>query len=318
MPGPFFIAGTARCGTTRLRQVLGEHPEVYAVRWESRFIVDPGGFADAVLPLTEGYTPLRAQDTMRRLADMLACRVAGYGDGLMRGTGLLDEVGHDCYAQAVATLWERLTWYEFDTIVPPLSYRFGRWQYSPGEPRSAHAVVARHFTDRAELIAAFREFTDTVFGAAARQAGKRIWCEKSPPGNLMFIPFLLELFPQATVVAVMRHPVHVAASFLDQPWAPRTLADILHFLEPVYRSWLAARPALLGDPRYLEVKSEELAEDWPRRRRKLFADLELPDADTPSTFEPERLGHRDGQLDARQRAEAEDGLGFAIQALGYA
>lgn len=317
MPGPFFIAGTTRCGTTQLRQVMGEHPDVYAIRWESRFIVDPGGLADAMFPLTDGYSPVHSYDTLRRLADMLTRRVAGYGDGIFRGTGLVDEIGHAHYMEAVARLWDRLTWYEYDTIVPPETIRYDRWHYSPGETRSTHLMIGRHFTDRTELIAAFREFIEDIFGAPTRRAGKPTWCEKSPPSNLLCIPFLLELFPEGKVITIMRNPVHVAASFLDQPWAPKTLTDILSFLEPIYRRWLAQRPELLLDPRYVEVKSEDLAQNWPERRRDLFTRLELPDFSTSSSFQPEALDHRRAQLDDKQQAEVENRLGFAITELGY-
>jgi hypothetical protein len=74
--------------------------------------------------------------------------------------------------------------------------------------------------------------------------------------------------------------VNVAASRLDQPWAPSTLDGVLGWLEPVYRRWLAQRPALLADRRYLEVKAENLAAGWPATRRDLFERLGLPDAAT--------------------------------------
>jgi len=106
-------------------------------------------------------------------------------------------------------------------------------------------VVARYFPDRAELTGILREFTAGLFGAAAEAAGKRTWCEKTP-FNLLSVPFLLELFSEAAVVVILRHPVHVAASHLNQPWAPSTVQGVLGWLEPVYRRWLAQRPALLA------------------------------------------------------------------------
>ena len=113
-------------------------------------------------------------------------------------------------------------------------------RHTPGEPPVRRRVVARYFPARAELTGILREFTAGLFGAAAGTAGKRTWCEKTP-FNLLSAPFLLELFPEATVVVIMRHPVHVAASHLDQPWAPSTLEGVLGWLEPVYRRWLAQR-----------------------------------------------------------------------------
>ena len=50
MGGPYFVAGTGRCGTSQLVRVLGEHPEVHALRWESRFLGDPGGGITAINP----------------------------------------------------------------------------------------------------------------------------------------------------------------------------------------------------------------------------------------------------------------------------
>jgi omega-hydroxy-beta-dihydromenaquinone-9 sulfotransferase len=314
--GPFFVAGTGRCGSSQLLRVLGEHPEVHSLEWESRFVVDPGGFEDLTRALTVAYTPYHADDALRRLAWLLNERLTGQTSEAFRGWGLAGEIGEDHYRAAADRLWERLAWYEFDEAVPPLSYRYGRWQYAPGEERAHRRVVARYFPDRAELIAVLREFTSGLFDAAARQAGKRTWCEKTP-FSLLSIPFLLELFPEATVVVIMRHPYQVAASHLAQSWAPSTLDGVLNWLDPVYRRWLAQRVALLDDPRYLEVKAESLAAHWPASRRELFQRLGLPDADTPSTFTASRLDHRDGQLDAAQRRQVITRLQWAADELGY-
>jgi omega-hydroxy-beta-dihydromenaquinone-9 sulfotransferase len=314
--GPFFIAGTGRCGTSQLRAVLGEHPEVHGLEWETRFVTDPGGFEDLARAVTVAYSPFHAADALERLAFLLNERLAGHTLECFRGWGLADELGPERWRAACDRLWRQLTWYEYDEMVPPLSDRQGRWQYAPGEPRARRRVVARYFPDRAELIAILREFTADLFGGAARRAGKRTWCEKTP-FNLLSVPFLHELFPEATVVAIMRHPCAVAASHLDQPWAPSTLEGVLGWLEPVYRRWLAQRPALLDDPRYVEVKAEDLAAGWPGSRQALFGRLGLPDAGTASAFEPSQLSRRDAQLDDAQRREVAGRLGWAATALGY-
>ena len=40
----------------------------------------------------------------------------------------------------------------------------------------------------------------------AEAAGRRAWCEKAP-FNLLSARFLLRLFPEATTVMIVRHPV---------------------------------------------------------------------------------------------------------------
>jgi hypothetical protein len=314
--GPFFIGGTGRCGTSQLRVLLGEHPEVYGLEWESRFVTDPGGFEDLARALTAAYSPFHGADALDRLAFLLNERVTGRSLECFRGWGLAEEIGPERWRAACDRLWQRLTWYEYEEAVPPLSLRQGRWQHAPGEPRALRRVVARYFPDRAELIAILREFTTEVFDGAARQAGKRTWCEKTP-FNLLSVPFLHELLPAATVLVIMRNPYQVVASHLDQPWAPSTLEGVLGWLEPVYRRWLAHRPALLEDPRYVEVKAEDLALGWPVSRRELFERLGLPDAVTASAFEPAHLSHREGRLDVAMRRQIAARLGWAADQLGY-
>ena len=315
MSGPFFVGGTGRCGTSQLTRVLGEHPQVHALEWESRFQVDPGGFEDLARALTVAYTPYHADDALGRLAWLLNVRLTGHSDEAFRGWGLAEELGIERYRAAVGRLWQQLAWYEFDEAVPPLGYRSGL-RHAPGEPRVRRRVVARYFPDRAKLIGILREFTTGLFGAAAQAVGKRTWCEKTP-FNLLSVPFLLELFPEATAVVIMRHPVHVAASHLDQPWAPPTLDGALGWLEPVYQRWLAQRPALLQDRRYVEVKAENLAASWSDSRRELFERLGLPDADTASTFAASRLAIRRAQLSEAEYAEVVSRLGWAAEELGY-
>jgi omega-hydroxy-beta-dihydromenaquinone-9 sulfotransferase len=314
--GPFFVAGTGRCGTSQLQRVLGEHPDVHSLEWESRFLVDPGGFEDLARALTTVYTPYHADDALRRLDWLLNQRLTGNTSEAFRGWGLAAEIGPDLYRAATDRLWEQLAWYEFDEAVPPLSYRYGRWQYAPGEARTHRRVVARYFPDRAELIAILRDFTAGLFGAVAQHAGKRTWCEKTP-FSFLSVPFLHELFPEATVVVIMRHPYQVAASHLDQPWAPSAPEATVNWLEPLYRRWLDQRPALLDHPGYVEVRAESLAARWPASRRELFERLGLPDADTPSSFVPGRLSHRDSQLSAGQLGHVIERLAWVTEQLGY-
>jgi omega-hydroxy-beta-dihydromenaquinone-9 sulfotransferase len=299
-----------------MRQVLGEHPDVHALLCEARFVVDPGGFEDLVRALTTSYTPYHADDALRRLAWLLTERLTGQTAEAFRGWGLAEELGAERYRLAVDRLWERLVWYDFDEVVPPASYRWGGSGYAPGEVHNHRRTVGRYYSQRAELIGVLRDFIKQLFGEAARRAGKRTWCEKTPY-NLLSIPFLWELFPEARVVVVVRDPRLVVASHQDQQWAPSKLDEVLSWLEPIYRRWLAQRPRLLNDARYVEVRVEALADNWEMRRPQIFERLGLPDADTPSGFSSKRLRRRDGQLLQADRDLVASRLGWAVEELGY-
>ena len=156
-----------------------------------------------------------------------------------------------------------------------------------------------------------------MFGGAAADASKPTWCEKTP-FNLLCMDFLWELVPEATIVHIKRHPVAVVASHVDQPWAPPTVDGALAWLTPVYHRWLAWKAtADLTGKRYVEVKAEDLAADWPEQRRALFQLLGVDDVETRSTFRSQVLEGRHDQFEPGTRELVEQTLGGVIPAMGY-
>lgn len=316
-PGPFFIAGTGRCGTTQLRAILGQHPEVHALEHETRFLVDPGGLEDLAHTLTRAYTPYHGADALRRFDDLMRVKLLGRDPTTFVGWRLSEEIGPTRYFDALTTLWNQLAWYTYEEHVPPAGLVDGATSHGPFEPRTVQRVVPRYYQDRASLIAILREYVDTLFSGVARDHDKTTWCEKTP-FNLLSMPFLWELFPEATILHVMRHPIAVVASYLVQPWAPKTVSGVLDWLEPIYRRWLADRALLpLDRCRLVEWKLEDLARDWDATRPRLFAQLGLPDWKTSFRLKLAVVTYRHGQMSTADQHECEERLGWAMDALGY-
>jgi omega-hydroxy-beta-dihydromenaquinone-9 sulfotransferase len=314
---PIFVAGTGRSGTSQLADILGEHPQIHRIPIETHFIVDPGGLRDLADALTIRYDPYVGDDALRRLNDILTVRMPGRRDR-DRGHTVPQAIGERRYWDAVGRLWPELVAATFDESVPAAGSGHADRPPGPLEPRSHRRVVARYFSDRRELIAILRRAVDTMFAGAAADAGKPTWCEKTP-FNLMCMDFLWELVPEATIVHIKRHPVAVVASHVDQPWAPPTVDGALAWLKPLYDRWLAWRAtAELTGRRYVEMRAEDLAADWPEQRRALFELLGVDDFATRSTFESHVLGNRDNQFDPATRESVERTLGGVIAAMGYA
>ncbi|HEY1488003.1 MAG TPA: sulfotransferase, partial [Micromonosporaceae bacterium] len=286
--GPFFVAGTGRSGTSRMTKVLGTHPLVHAIEWESRFIVDPGGLEDLARTLTDGWTPYAADDALIRLSKLLGERLTGQSMDVFRGWGLVDEIGPETYWPTVDRLWESLIAYEFDEFVAPAGWRSGQRFYMAHERRSHRRVIGRYFADRTELIGILRTFVSSLFDPVAQRHGKATWVEKTPL-NMLSMPFLWELYPSAGIVHMLRDPVMVVASHLDQGWAPRTLDNVLDWLEPIYLHWLRQRPALLADHRYVELRLDDLADGWTDVRPDILRRLSLPDSDQMAGFDAEAI-----------------------------
>lgn len=316
-PSPIFVAGTGRSGTSRLADILGQHPRIHRVPIETRFIVDPGGLRDLADALTIRYDPYVGDDALRRLSDILTVRLVGRRDR-DRGHTVPEAIGEKHYWDAVGRLWSELAVDTFDEPLRPAGFGHADWPAGPFEPRGYRRAIPRYFSDRRELIGILRRAIDTMFAGAAADAGKPTWCEKTP-FNLLCMDFLWELVPEATIVHIKRHPVAVVASHVDQPWAPPTVAGALAWLKPVYDRWLAWKAAAdLTGRRYVEVKAEDLAADWPEQRRALFELLDVDDFETRSTFESHRLENRHDQFAPETRAFVERTLDGVIPAMGYA
>jgi len=313
---PLFIGGTGRSGTSRMVKVLGSHRDVHPIEWESRFIVDAGGLEDLARELTVEYDPYAAADAILRLSHMFDQYIPGRTATVFRGWGLVDEIGANQYWTAVDRLFAELCWYEFEPKTYPARYRYGQVAYLPDERPTQRFVVGRYFRDRAELIAVLRGFVASLFDPLARAAGKRTWVEKTP-FNVLSVPFLLELFPDARVIHMIRDPLYVVASHLHQSWAPDDLEGVLNWVEPVYRRILDQRPALLSDPRYVEVRLEDAAADWPAVRASILSRLDLDDDPAMLGFDADAVHHRRDQPSADDRGRVLDRLGDVREQLGY-
>jgi hypothetical protein len=61
--------------------------QAHALKRESRFLVDPGGFEDLACALTVACTPFHADDALGRLAWLPTVRLTGRSHEVFRGWG---------------------------------------------------------------------------------------------------------------------------------------------------------------------------------------------------------------------------------------
>lgn len=290
-----FVGGTGRSGTTQLQVIIGQHPDVWSIPEETRFVVDPGGLEDLVRFLSTDFTPFHSCDALSRFRTMLTGDVAGVDrPEAFSHVDLATVFGAERYRDWAKRFLSDLTWYSFTEVETP-------------------RTMGRYFRDRADLVALCRLYVDELFSAGAAERGKSYWCEKTP-GNAGSIDFLLELFPDARTIYIVRHPVQVAASHLSMAWAPDDIEGVCNWLEPMYDRWLS-----FGGPnadRCISLRLEDLATDWATQRAWLFARLGLPDAETELTISPERVAHWAPISESDERY-VRARLAFAIDGFGY-
>lgn len=179
---------------------------------------------------------------------------------------------------------------------------------------------------------------EAFYLAAMARDGKRRWADKDP-GNMGRLPQLLEWFPDAQFVHLIRDPRDVWASHQEQPWGERWCARFA-------RAWrervgaVRRHSAALPPGRYVEVRYEALVTDPVVALQPLCAFLGIPWSpamlDYPSRVdraipavrreawplisEPpraDRAGRWRGVLAARTVAVLEHGASPLLTGLGY-
>ncbi|MFQ5426470.1 MAG: sulfotransferase [Gaiellales bacterium] len=104
--------------------------------------------------------------------------------------------------------------------------------------------------------------------------------EKSPP-NLIRFRFLQALFPDASFVAVTRHPVAVA--YATQKWSRTSISALLEH-------WVAAHECFVEDAQSLRrierVRYEDLVSESPQTLGRLFDFVGLPHCTVAGSVEP--------------------------------
>jgi omega-hydroxy-beta-dihydromenaquinone-9 sulfotransferase len=235
--GKIFIAGTGRSGTTLLHEIIGAHPDVYKVPFETKFIVEGDGLNALIPRLTDDFSVTASDLALIRFMETMGAppkSVNSTGPELDLHYAAM--IGTENYYPALNDYLRAIT--DGELLGFPFPKRFER---------------------RADLIGLTRAFLSRLFGGLAVKSEKRFWVEKTP-SNIIAVDFLWELFPEAVIINIKRDPRGVLMSFMEQIWSPNDLERATEFLGHIYWRWSQLRPRLdLKNQRYLEVKLEDLA-----------------------------------------------------------
>jgi hypothetical protein len=126
-------------------------------------------------------------------------------------------------------------------------------------------------------------------------------CEKIPrkwdtqlvdknPLNMLWMPLILRLFPEAKFILALRHPCDVVLSNYMQNYRASVLASACSTLERTARAYVAAMESWLYHvdvlkPRLLISRYEELVNDPARQAARIAAFLEVDDPEPMLRFD---------------------------------
>jgi hypothetical protein len=130
----------------------------------------------------------------------------------------------------------------------------------------------------------FRDFVRGWFETYMKRQGKRRWADKTPQ-TLWVLPQVWSLFPKARFVHMIRDGRDVACSVIEQSWGPDNVKDAAERWVRSIECGLRWR----GDPRYMEVRYEDLVADTEGQVRRVLDFVGEPF--TPEVLEYYRKKH---------------------------
>lgn len=249
-PSVLFIGGTGRSGTNITKDILARHPEVAALPFEYRFIIDPDGIADFYRTYAASWSPFLADRRLKRL------------EGFLLSLGR-ERAGHHLLSRLVQYLDRR------GMLFSPRSYH--GWQldaHLPNYSQHVHDLMSelREFSFPAQWVGTesyavrprldyagpkteerlrsiLGEFVRSVITdfLAARAASHYV---EDNTFNILFARELLDLVPGAKILHVYRDPRDVVASYTQQRWAPSDVEKAARWYKDIINRWFAIRSSL--------------------------------------------------------------------------
>jgi len=124
------------------------------------------------------------------------------------------------------------------------------------------------------------EFIERFHHAMVRNPHRLVWVEKTP-ANVFRFGFVRRAFPEARLVHIVRDGRDVVCSLRHQPWAkirraiPRDSAEAARLCATMWAASVRAGLRHRGDPRYHELRYEELVTRPEQTLRALLGFLEI-------------------------------------------
>jgi len=248
------------------------------------------------------------------------------------GSPLRDRMVFCVGARRSGTYWlQRILAAHADVAaVPSETYLFSRGLVPLGD-RFQHEVrnslqVGSVYMNRVAYIEALRGFCDAVF--APFLDGHRYVVERTPE-HALALDLIGEVYPDASVIHIIRDGRDVARSLLSMEWGPGSVEEVAE----EWRSCVEAAQAAGGRiPRYREVRYEALLDEPRTQIRALFEWLDLDtsparmddalaEAQALLNVDPRAPGAAAGKwqtgLDADQLAVFDGIAGATMASLGY-
>jgi len=267
---PIFVGGTGRSGTTAVFQAIATGRGFVSAAPELRVHIDPKGALDLLDAMSDNWSPYQADSAIHEFASLMrTCRRSNRAmAGLARifgqyipispwryaGLSLGSHFGYSTYDRKLQELVSALT----------LGVSKGFWAGTRSFS-TRPIIYETKPLQRNHAARVIGEFFNNLYSSISGQYDL-YWIESSPY-SIIHADKLLELFPNAKFIHVVRFPLDVVASYLRMHWGGTDAKLVASRLAHIHERWQIVRKKIPGSS-YLEVRLEDIADDtnssWKR------------------------------------------------------
>lgn len=335
---PVFIGGTGRSGTSVMGDFLSTHPDIVLPVRENKLIIENHGLRMLIDQLSDGFDYKSNHYAVARFLEFAALsRISGFQDHRVQLVWrAANKITRTLFRKTLSPFMISRMLGANPYGAHPIGDRFGLDHYDACiEAFSAKLIadvdkegvfVAEGFVrpvymastfERETLLIWAREFLSNLNSKALAESGARTWCDDTP-SNAHFADFLLELYPEAKIVHMVRDPRDVLASFLEQPWVSPDISRTVLRLCNAYRRLIEVE-GRLGSTRFLTLRLEDMCGNFEATKARLcdHCGISSEGFDGSVHFRQSRIGTWQRKISAEQHARITKDLAFALDHFGY-
>ena len=268
---PVFIGGTGRCGTTVMANYLASDSNFYLPAHENKLFIEQDGFLDLADVFTKHNCLIRKHIAISRFIEW-AKRLAipgcetvqlnPYLNTLSKSIGFQKAAervqrelpGQNVHIHAIGHLFKKGHYEKcIDRFTSKIIYKVIKEGIFDTIGMMKPFIVAKDLT-RSQILDYIRNFAYELYGAEENIR----WIDDTPSNSIQ-LPFLIELFPNAKFIHMVRNPFDVASSMIDQVWSSyKTISDALKGIQYHHKCLDNLLPNLKKD-NLITIKLEDLA-----------------------------------------------------------
>lgn len=314
-PPVLFIGGTGRCGSSILREALGQHSLCGVLEFEHRFLIDPDGLVDFYTSYDNTWSPYNYDLRVKRLSRLLKTLSGGrirlphstdwhLPQHQYKGWNLEEFIPN--IEALIDELINNLTDFQFD----------GKW-VGGREFDNEKIIFHSHCRSKLDVRQNIQTFAWTAINDLLSGLGKSIYVEDNT-WNSLYTPQLLELFPTANFIHIYRHPCDVITSFLSQSWCPNNIEQATMFYKSLMDRWFQIKKELPSE-RVLEISYEAFISDPTFIYKKIcaFLGITFEDAMMKTKVVSTAQGQWKNTLSENEQSIVYESVKYYIDALGY-